>query len=124
MAGLPPFLSVGGVRGAVNPVDGDIFTGWGLGGPNVIRVDDFGAGASVAVVGLDNLRDVDFGSSTFGVGPGTTGFSLYLNEIQLGPMGLTWSNIWELPILVPEPTCSGWLSVLGLSCIVRRRREG
>ena len=115
VAGLPPFLSVGGVRGAVNPVDGDIFTGWGLGGPgpipggsNLIRVDDFGATASVAVTGLDNVRDVDFGPSTFGVGPGTTGISLYITEIEGGP-GAPWSNIWEVPILVPEPTFApGW----------------
>ncbi len=135
VAGVAPFLSLGGVRGAVNPVDGDIFSGWGLGGPminpggsNLIRVDDFGAGASVAVVGLDNVRDVDFGPSTLGVGPGTTGFSLYITEVEGGPsapFGAPWSNIWEVPILVPEPTCSLWmglLGLLGLNWVARRRR--
>lgn len=112
--GLLPFLSSGGVRGAVNPVDGNIFTGWGLGGPNLIRVDQFGAGASVAIVGLDNVRDVDFGPSTLApAGPMASGFSLYITEEDFTTGPAAFANIWEVGILVPEPS-SIVLAVAGI----------
>jgi hypothetical protein len=106
--GLGPFLGAGGVRGAVSPVDGNIFTGWGAlaGGASLIRVDQFGAGASPAITGLDNVRDVDFGPSTFAPGgPLASGFSLYITEVDFTtPAPGLFSNIWEVGILVPEPS--------------------
>jgi PEP-CTERM motif len=129
-----PALSVGGVRGTVSPVNGDIFTGWGLGGPlappggsNLIRVDDFGAGAIVSVIGLDNVRDVDVGPSSLAPGgPLASGFSLYVTEVE-GPAGLgpgSYSNIWEFGILIPEPA-SMMLVLMGVaaSALVRRRKQ-
>ncbi|MEX0678394.1 MAG: hypothetical protein WD063_15040 [Pirellulales bacterium] len=114
--GLLPFLAIGGVRGAVSPVDGNIFTGWGLpaGMQSLIRVDQFGAGASPAIIGLDNVRDVDFGPSTFAPGgPLASGFSLYITEVDFTTGPTPFSNIWEVGILVPEPS-SVVLAVLGL----------
>lgn len=118
---VAPFLAAGGVRGAVNPFDGDIFTGWGAGGPNLIRVDSFGATASVAVVGFDNVRDIAFGPSTLApAGPLASGFSLYVTEIDFTTGPGTFSNIWEIGILVPEPStivlgAIGLLSIAGLA---------
>ena len=125
---VAPSLSVGGVRGTVSPVDGDIFTGWGLGGPGIppggsslIRVDDFGAGAIVSVIGLDNVRDVDVGPSSLApVGPLSSGFSLYITEVEGGLGPGAFSNIWEIGILIPEPTTFVF-ALLALGFVGRRR---
>jgi hypothetical protein len=118
-----PFLSGGGVRGDVNPVDGDIFSGWGLGGANIIRVDEFGATAAGAVIGFSNVRDIAFGPSTFAVGPGFTGTSMYVTEVEFSLAGPPFSNIWEFGVRVPEPA-GGCLALLALlSFAGLRRRE-
>lgn len=125
-----PSLAIGGVRADVNPVDGDIFTGWGLGGPaappggsSILRVDEFGAGAAVSIVGLDNTRDIAFGPSTFApAGPLATGVSMYVTETEFSVLGPLISNIWEFPILVPEPsTTTVAMMFVALLAVVRRR---
>lgn len=121
-AGAGGFLSGGGVRGAVNPVDGDIFIGWGLGGPAIIRADEFGAGAIGSVTGFDNVRDIDFGPSTLAVGPGFTGTSMYVTEFEFGTAT---SNIWEFGMrAVPEPSTGVFLWTIAVAAgAVRRRRQ-
>ena len=118
---VAPVLFGGGVRAAVDPWTGDIFMGWGLFGPDIIRVAADGSGAIHFATGFDSVRDLDIGLSSDGSG----GVSLYVTEEDVNGVG----SIYEFTLshneggAVPEPLTAA-LGLMGLATLgmATRRR--
>jgi len=122
-----------GSRGTVDPVTGDIFYAYAVGGATIFRITSNGAFGEVFATGfVDGVVDIDFGPASDGGGD----FSLYATEVAGiaaeekgtgGPVG----SIYEFVRINrgPIPTLSVWgklamiLALLGIAGYMLSRRQ-
>lgn len=136
--GCGPAPGCFGSRGTVDPVTGDIFYAYAVGGDTIFRIRPDGSAGEVFATGFVNgVVDIDFGPASDGSG----GISLYATEVA-GTIGIPGKGgpggpdndvgtIYEFVRISPIiPTLSDWgkslliLMLLGIAgfTLVRRRQ--